>query len=261
MLASALYMKSARVHESDLGNVDTAIALYRKVLEIDPLSLPAAESLERLFRNTERYQELSIILQRKSEILEEPADKKDALFQAAAIEEDVLNRPSGHRRVQQGARDRRTIRAIDALIRRYLDLSRWHDLLAVYAKKADLVADVEEKKGIYYQVGAVYERELGDVRAPSTRTRRSSSSIRTIFRRCRASMSSTSKPQNWQELLSVLTRESEMTGDPNEAVSFQYRIAELYEKHLEDVRARSSSIANCWFDSPITSRLWPRSSV
>ena len=34
-----------------------------------------------------------MILQRKSEILEEPSDKKDALFQAAAIEEDVLNKP------------------------------------------------------------------------------------------------------------------------------------------------------------------------
>ena len=106
-LASALYMTSARVQETDLGNVDTSIALYRKVLEIDPLSLAAAESLERLFRASERYAELSIILQRKSEILEEPSEKKDALFQAASIEEDVLNRPeSAISRLQQGPRDR-----------------------------------------------------------------------------------------------------------------------------------------------------------
>ncbi len=39
-------------------------------------------------------------------------------------------------------------------------------------RKADLVADVDEKKGIYYQVGAVYERELGDVpRAIDTYTK------------------------------------------------------------------------------------------
>ena len=41
--------------------------------------------------------------------------------------------------------------------------------------------------------------------------------------------------QNWPELLSVLTRESEMCTDPAESVGFQYRIAELYEKRLEDV--------------------------
>ena len=236
-LASALYMTSAWAQENDLGNVDAAIALYRKVLEIDPLSLPAAESLERLFRATERYQDLSIVLQRKSEILEEPAEKKDALFQAAALEEDVLNRPEAAILVYGKVLeiDADDVRALDALVKRYLDLSRWEELLAVYAKRADLVADIEEKKGIYYQVGAVHERELGDVpRAIDTYAKileldpddlQALSRLDVLYEQA----------QNWTELLSVLTRESEMTGDPNEAISFQYRISELYEKHLDDV--------------------------
>jgi tetratricopeptide (TPR) repeat protein len=236
-LASALYMTSARVQENDLGSVDLAIGLYRRVLEIDPLNLAAAESLERLFRASERYQDLSIILQRKSEMLEEPPEKKDALFQAASIEEDVLNRPEAAIAVYNKVLeiDGDDVRAVDALIRRYLDLSRWQDLLSVYAKKADLVADVEEKKAIYYQVGAVYERELGDVpRAIDTYTKileldpddlQALSRLDVLYEQAK----------NWSELLSVLTRESEMTGDANEAISFQYRIAELYEKHLDDV--------------------------
>ncbi|MDP9149499.1 MAG: tetratricopeptide repeat protein, partial [Myxococcota bacterium] len=236
-LASALYVTSARVQENDLANVDRAIALYRKVLEIDPLSLPAAEALERLFRTSERYQDLATILQRKAEILEEPADKKEALFQAAAIEEDLLGRPevaiAAYNTVLEIDSD--DLRAIDALIRRYLDLSRWQDLLAVYARKADLVGGVDEKKSIYYQVGAVYERELRDVpRAVDTYTKileldpddlQALSRLDVLYEQA----------QNWSELLSVLTRESEMTTDPNEGVSFQYRIAELYEKRLDDV--------------------------
>jgi tetratricopeptide (TPR) repeat protein len=236
-LATTLYMMSARVQENDLGNLDTAIALYRKVLEIDPLSLAAAESLERLFRASERYQDLSIVLQRKSEILEDPADKKDALFQAASIEEDVLNRADAAIVVYSKLLeiDSDDVRALDALVKRFLDLSRWEDLLAIYAKKADLVADPEEKKGIYYQVGAVYERELGDVpRAIDTYAKileldpddlQALSRLDVLYEHA----------QNWPELLSVLTHESEMTGDPNDAISYQYRIAELYEKHLDDV--------------------------
>ncbi|MGH7434766.1 MAG: tetratricopeptide repeat protein, partial [Polyangiaceae bacterium] len=236
-LASALYMTSARVQESDLNNFEAAIALYGKVLEIDPLSLTAVESLERLFRTSDRYQDLSLVLQRKSEVLEEPADKKDALFQSAAIEEDVLNRPEAAIAVYSKVLeiDGDDLKAIDALIRRYLDLSRWQDLLAVYAKKADLVADVAEKKAIYYQVGAVFERELGDVpRSIDTYTKileldpddlQALSRLDVLYEQAK----------NWQELLSILTRESEMTADAQEAVSFQYRIAELYEKHLEDV--------------------------
>jgi tetratricopeptide (TPR) repeat protein len=236
-LASSLYMTSARVQESDLNEVDNAIALYRKVLEIDPLSLTAVEALERLFRTADRYQDLSLVLQRKSEVLEEPLDKKDALFQAAAIEEDVLGRQEAAIAVYSKVLeiDGDDLRAIDALIRRYLDLSRWQDLLGVYAKKADLVADVAEKKAIYYQVGAVFERELGDVpRSIDTYTKileidpddlQALSRLDVLYEQA----------QNWQELLSILTRESEMTADAQEAVSFQYRIAELYEKHLEDV--------------------------
>ena len=48
--------------------------------------------------------------------------------------------------------------------------------------------------------------------------------------------------QNWQELLSVLQHEAELATDPGEAISYQYRIAELYEKHLDDVHARDRAL-------------------
>lgn len=237
-LSSALTMMSARVYEADIGDLDTAIALYGRVLEIDPLQLAAAESLERLFRQTERYQDLSLILQRKAEIVDEPSDKKDALFQAAAIEEDVLEKAEAAIAVYKKVLeiDEDDIRALDALIKRYLGLSAWQDLLAVYQKKADLVADPDEKKRIFYQVGAVYERELGDVSLAIDTYQKileldpddlqALSRLDVLYEQA----------QNWQELLGVLTRESEMCEDPNEAISFQYRIAELYEKRLDDVQ-------------------------
>jgi tetratricopeptide (TPR) repeat protein len=236
-LASTLYTMSARVYETDLGNVETAIALYRRVLEIDESNLNAAESLERLFRSTERYADLATILQRKATILDEPADKKDALFQAAAIEEDVLGKPEAAIAVYNKVLDLDgdDLRALDALIKQYLSLSRWTDMLGAYAKKADLVADPEEKKRIYYQVGAVYERELGDVQ-------QSIDTYQKILELDPDDMQALSRldvlyeqNKSWNDLLSVLTREAEMTGDANEAISFQYRIAELYEKHLDDV--------------------------
>ncbi|MGH7285439.1 MAG: tetratricopeptide repeat protein, partial [Polyangiaceae bacterium] len=236
-LASTLTMMSARVYETDLGNVDTAIALYARVLEIDPQSLAAAQSLERLFQQTERFADLSTILQRKADIVDELPEKKEALFQAAAIEEDILERAEAAIAVYNKVLELDTddVRALDALIKRYLGLSRWGDLLTIYAKKADLVVDPEEKKSIYYQVGAVYERELGDVQNSIDTYQKileldpddlqALSRLDVLYERAK----------NWQELLSVLTRESEMTADPNEAISFQYRIAELYESKLDDV--------------------------
>ena len=235
-LASTLFTMSARVYENDLGDLDSAIRHYRKVLEIDPQNLASAESLDRIFRSAERYQELSQVLQQKADILDDIGDKKNALFQAAAIEEDVLERPDASIAVYSKVLelDPEDLRAIDALIKLYLGLSRWPDLLAVYTRRADLVSDPEEKKRIYYQVGAVYERELGDVAA-------SIDTYQRILELDPDDLSALGRLDvlyqtalNWPELLGVLQHEAELADDPAEGISYQYRIAELYERHLDD---------------------------
>ncbi|MEZ4226752.1 MAG: tetratricopeptide repeat protein [Polyangiaceae bacterium] len=236
-LGSNLYTFAARVYEHDVGEVDKSIDLYRQVLTIDPMNLGAAEALQTLFQSTERYGDMSLILQRKATILDDVEDQKSALFQAAALEEEVLERRENAIGVYLKVleHDPEDLRAIDALINLYLSLSRWEELLGVYGKKADLVFDTEEKKLIFYQVGAVYERELQDVtRAIDTYQRVLELDPDDLTALGRLDVLYQAA-ENWQELLSVLTHEAELTPDPAEAVSFQYRIAELYEKHLGDV--------------------------
>ena len=127
------------------------------------------------------------------------------------------------------------LRAIDSLIGLYLGLSRWEDLLGVYGKKVDLVIDTEEKKLIFYQVGAVHERELSDVgRAIDTYQKVLELDPDDLTALGRLDVLYQTA-ENWPELLSVLQHESELTQDAAEAVGFQYRIAELFEKHLSDV--------------------------
>ncbi|WP_437768228.1 tetratricopeptide repeat protein [Sorangium sp. So ce281] len=236
-LASSLYTMSARIYEGDLGDMDSAVGHYRRVLEIDPRNLHAAESLERLFRTSERYNELSQILQQKADILDDLSEKKLALFQAASLEEEVLERHDQAIAVYGKVLelDAEDLRAIDALTKLYLSLSRWQELLSVYAKKADLVLDSNEKKRIYYQIGAVYERELGNVASAIDTYQRvleiDPDDLQALGRLDVLYQTS----QNWLELLSVLQHEAEITADPAEGISYQYRIAELYEKHLDDV--------------------------
>lgn len=236
-LASQLYTFAARVFENDVGNVDRAIELYRQVLKIDAMNLAAAEALQTLFQSTERYADMALILQRKATILEDAEDQKAALYQAASIEEEVLERKEAAINVYLKVLeiDAEDLKSIDALINLYLGLSRWEDLLGVYNKKVDLVLDTDEKKMIFYQVGAVYERELSDVsRAIDTYQKVLELDPDDLTALGRLDVLYQTA-QNWPELLSVLQHEAELTQDAAEAVSFQYRIAELYEKHLGDV--------------------------
>ncbi len=236
-LGSRLYSSAASVFENLVGDGDRAIELYRKVLSIDPTNLAAAESLQKLFRSAERYGDMSLILQRKAEILEDVEEQKASLYQAALLEEEVLERQENAIGVYLKILeiDGEDLRSIDALVKLYLGLSRWEELLSVYSKKADLVLDTDEKKLIFYQVGAVYERELSDVR-------RAIDAYQKVLELDPDDLTALSRLDvlyqtagNWQELLSILQHEAELTADPSEAVSYQYRIAELYEKHLGDI--------------------------
>jgi len=237
VLASTLQTAAARVHEEALQDIEGAVSRYRRVLELDPTNLPAAESLERLFQLAERWPDLSAILQRKSEILENLDDKKQALFSAAAIEEDVLQRVDPAIAVYQKILelDPEEERALEALMKHFLELQRWNELLDVYQRKVDLVGDPDDKKRVLYQMGAVWERELKDVpKAIETyqRVLELDPSDLTALGRLDVLYQASS---NWTELLGILQRESELCSDPGETISYQYRIAELYETHLEDV--------------------------
>ncbi len=236
-LASQLTASAARIYEREVANVDRAIELYRRVLVIDPVNLEAAESLQLLYQATERFGDMSLILQRKSEILDSIDDQKSALYEAARIEEEILERKESAIGVFQKALevDPEDLLSVDALIRLFVSLSRWHELLGVYTRKIDLVIDPEEKKLIYYQVGAVYERELGDVdQAIDTYQRVLEIDPDDIEALGRLDVLYQSA-ENWQELLSVLSHESELAADPSESVGYQFRIADLYEKKLGDI--------------------------
>ena len=130
--------------------------------------------------------------------------------------------------------DAEDIRSVDALINLYLKARTWQELLDVYSKKADLVADADEKKRIYYEVGAVYEREIGNVQSAID-------TYQKVLELDPDDLTALGRldvlyqtAQNWTELLTVLMHEAELTGDPAEAISYQYRIAELYEKRSEE---------------------------
>ncbi len=128
--------------------------------------------------------------------------------------------------------------ALDKLIELYLRMEKWEELLGVYTRKADIVVDADEKKRIYVETGAVYEREVGDIeKAIDTYQRilEIDPDDMTALGRLDALYHAS---ENWQELLSVLEREADLAGDPNEVISYRYRIAELWHHRLGDpVRA------------------------
>src|SRR5262249_39420152 len=147
----ALWMKVARLSEEQLRDDERAGRAYAQVLEIAPRNLDAANALEQIYLRQDAYTKLVDVLLRKADIVEGLAKKKELLFKAAQIYEDVLEDSEAAIRVfsQVLAIDDADAVAIESLERLFIRLSRWDSLKDVYRKKAQLAETVEDKKQIY----------------------------------------------------------------------------------------------------------------
>jgi len=235
-LATQLLVKAATIREDQLSDLETAITHYQKVLTLDERHIESATALERLFQMAERYEELAAILMHKSTILDIPDEQKEHLFRAAAIQEDLLEKPVEAIEVYKKVLevDPEDLGALDKLIELHLRLEKWAELLSFYERKADIVFDADEKKQIYLEVGAVYEREIGDVdKAIDTYQRilEIDPDDLTAIGRLDALYQASG---NWEELRGILEREAELAADPNEVISYRYRIADLWHHKLGD---------------------------
>lgn len=185
----------------------------------------------------DRHEELSQVLQQRAALVSDVEQQKAALIAAAMIEEEILGRIEAsivvYRRVLEV--DGEDHRALDALIRLFNGLQRWPDLLAAYAKKAELTYEPEARVRLYYQVGAIYENELGDVPSAIATYQQileldpddvdALGRLDTLYQ----------ETEKWPELLSVVQHMAELAPNPLEALVFQFRIAQLYDRKLEDV--------------------------
>ena len=235
-LKLVLLQRAATVHEEHLQDVQGAIAHYSTMMEIAPRHIDAVSSLERLYQLAEQWESLAAVYLKKAELLESPDESKAYLFRATEIYETVLERPQDavgvFRKILQV--DSEDMNAIDALVRLFVNEGRWDELLATYEKKIDLIGDPDEKKKLHMEVGSVYEGELKDsVRAIDAYNKvleLDPDDLVAIQRLDHLYLSQ----QNWRELLTILEREADLAGDPNEVCAYRYRIAELQEKHLND---------------------------
>ncbi|MCK9462146.1 MAG: tetratricopeptide repeat protein [Proteobacteria bacterium] len=236
-LAAAFHLKIARIAEESLQDLDRAVRHYREVLAIDPMHLDAATALERAYQINENYAELAAIYLRKVEMVSDLTEQKNLLFKASQIYEELLE--NAEKAIEVYLKildiDGDDLRAIAQLEGLYLRLERWEELQGIYNRKADLVTSPEDKKEVLYVLGAMYERELKDVKKATETYQRILEFDPDDFQAVQRLDVLFTESGEWHDLLSVLEREVELTGDPEEAVAFKYRIAELYVRHLDDV--------------------------
>ncbi len=235
-LATALLLRAAEIREADLGQLDRAVEHYRKVLEVDPEHHRSADALERLFQQTERYEDLAGVYRRKARMTPSPDEQREQLVKAAAIYEDILGKPGDaiavHKEVLEI--DPTDLESLDRLIELQTQLGHWSALLETYERKAEVVSDAETRRALFNAMGGVYETQLDDsAKAVDAyqRVLEIDPDDRSALARLDGLFERTGE---WRDLLQVLERQSELATDEDERIELRYRIGELWRSHLDD---------------------------
>jgi len=92
-VAITLRLRLGRVLVDELGRVDLALTEFRTVYESDRENVAALGALERLYRQTSRFDELLEIYEKKRELAVDAADRREILYSIARLYEGEMKNP------------------------------------------------------------------------------------------------------------------------------------------------------------------------
>jgi len=236
-LKVALLFRRAQIQEHELRDDKSAVTTYERILQVAPQTIEAVTAIQTIHERTGDWPKLVDALKRKSEIIPEVDERKALLYRSAQIEEEVLGDADAAIATfrQVLSIDDIDMVAMDALERLYVRLARWEPLKDVYAKKADLAEDPDDKKRMLYVLAQVYDRELGDI-AKAIETYQGILDLDAEELPAIQSLDRLyGQAERWYDLLGNLERQVELAEATGETVALKYRIGHLWQIRLGDV--------------------------
>ncbi|MFI5290123.1 MAG: tetratricopeptide repeat protein, partial [Polyangia bacterium] len=160
-----LCFKAAQIYEEVLENSDRAIDVYRQVLSIDENDRGAIDALERLYIKLERWEPLKDVYSKKAELATAPDEKKQMLFVLGQVYDRELQDSARAIETYQGILDLdpEDVTAIQALDRLYQHTGRWYDLLQILEREVELSSSTGETVSLKHRIGQLWEKELKDL--------------------------------------------------------------------------------------------------
>lgn len=163
-LVVSILARVAGIHESSRGDVASAIAAWRRVLEVKDDDAEALSALDRLLAGEGQYEALVAVVLRRAELAEDDAARLALLHRVAAIHEDELAQPleavAAYKNVLLV--DDRDVRALDALERLYRKEQDWNELVGVLARKIDLSEGAAMRRELRFAAASIYDEKLSD---------------------------------------------------------------------------------------------------
>ncbi len=252
VVATAVHKRVAAVLLERLGDVENARSHYEAAYEHDDSDLEVISALELIYNHTEQWAELVAVSLRRCELTEEIDEKKALYFRVSELYEEKLGDPERAVEIYQQILelDEKDRGAIDALERIFLHLERFEDLIDVLQKKAALTENLEDRKAIYYVIGATYESELDDLQRAVDVYLEVLNWDENDLTALQSLDRLNVRLEHWDDLLGILEREVALCEDDAERLSLRFRVANLHELYLDHIDTAIDGYASILADCP-----------
>ncbi|MBK6691681.1 MAG: tetratricopeptide repeat protein [Myxococcales bacterium] len=159
----------AQVYETHLSRPESAEAVYREVLEIDPddaaLALPAARSLERLYVESSNNAELVKILRAEVKLEADGEVRRKLFGRIGVLAENLLDDPKGaidawRARLDEDPVDEEALRSLDRL---YDRVGEWRALVDVLRARERRAGSDAERRELMERIATTLHEKLADV--------------------------------------------------------------------------------------------------
>lgn len=179
----SLLFKICTIWEEALGNIDEAISAYRAVLEVGDNDRRAVASLDRLFVQDERWEELVELLHRQLEYVESAEDLIPLKLRLGLLYEERLDDVAGaidsyEEVLRSESTNGDAIAALERLLGNedhrfrvaqileplYQATDNWQKLVVIYDVQMESINDQVRRVEILREISSIHEHRSGDIR-------------------------------------------------------------------------------------------------
>ncbi len=157
-----LLRKLALLNETVLENGDAAADYYQQILDVRPDEVDVITSLERLYEENDRFDDLVLVLRRTVQLADSVRDKVAYLEKIASIYvtklEDIHSAIMAYKEIlEHDPAHLDTLQRLEVL---FSEEGDWMEVLSILDLRMKVAFDAEEVVSFYLRKGEIYAQEL-----------------------------------------------------------------------------------------------------
>ncbi|MBK7581413.1 MAG: hypothetical protein IPI67_14520 [Myxococcales bacterium] len=223
--------------EKHMSQADQGITFYRRALDVDPLFLPALESLERIYDQRGNHADLVQILTSKVQALTDPDQIAQHKMRLGGLYETALGDFERAGKVYREVLelDGSSIFALRGLERIYQALQTWPDMIDILERQLDVVETERERVDVLLKLAQIQEEQFLKADLAAQRLEQAVEidagcepayvSLERCYRRLK----------QWLDLINTYERHVAEAADQDTKIELFSAMAEVYSQEVGDV--------------------------